>query len=348
MTKSNQQTTSGNRVTATPDSLEEMITFIRQNHSVAFGIHQHLTRAEEQRYFNDQIEASTSRTPKINLDSSGSDEIQILKQQRVLSNEKQNNISQINASAAPNPVQWLKSYPPLEKPQQQASEQQQRRLPYEQLKRAVSSNLPCFLIEYDQTEKNRPSDVLVSGMIKDHFNQYVISIRFSLVGHMGNRLKLGVNNKESYATSTDKWPSQIKNINITVIKPKFVPDSFALVVRYVPIQYSDEYAKEEIERNLQSAGNVRRIQYRSQRRTHDYRFTVKDLREYDSMLNLGRISIGNTLCTITPFLTGNRMTYCTRCWCLGHMGDKCELQHPRCRIRLDNLTEGQKHTNAQI
>ena len=169
----------------------------------------------------------------------------------------------MNASAAPNPVHRLNNYPPLEKSQQQASEQQQRRLPYEQLKRAVSSNLPCFLIEYDQTEssKNRPSDVLAAGMIEDHFKQHRISIRFSLVGHMGNRLKLGVNNKESYATliSTDKLPSQIKNINITVIKPKVIPDSFALVVRYVPFQYNDEYVKEEIERNLQLAENVTRI-----------------------------------------------------------------------------------------
>ncbi|CAF4548573.1 unnamed protein product [Rotaria sp. Silwood2] len=121
------------------------------------------------------------------------------------------------------------------------------------------------------------------------------------------RNRLRVNSEESYATliSTDKWPSQINNINITVIKPKFIPDSFALVVRYVPLQYNDEYVKEEIERNLQSAENVRRIQYHFQRRTNDFRFIVKDLREYNSTLKLGRISIGNTFCTITLFLAEN-------------------------------------------
>ena len=98
-----------------------------------------------------------------------------------------------------------------------------------------------------------------------------------------------------------------------MIKPKFIPDSFALVVRYVPLQFNDEYVKDEIKRNLQSAENVRRIQYRFQRRTNDFRFIVKDLREYHSTLRLDRISIGNTFCTITPFLTGNRMAYCTRC-----------------------------------
>ncbi|CAF3287306.1 unnamed protein product, partial [Rotaria sp. Silwood2] len=113
--------------------------------------------------------------------------------------------------------------------------------------------------------------------------------------------------------------------------------------RYVPLQYNEEYVKEEIERNLQSVENVRRIQYHFQRRTNDFRFVVKDLREYNSTIKLGRISIGNTLCTITPFLTGNRMTFCTRCWCLGHMRDKCELENPRCRICIEKLISGQTH-----
>ncbi|CAF4157481.1 unnamed protein product, partial [Rotaria magnacalcarata] len=67
------------------------------------------------------------------------------------------------------------------------------------------------------------------------------------------------------------------------------------------------------------------------------------LDEYNSTLKLGRISIGNTFCTITPFLTGNRMTYCTRCWCLGHMRDKCNGEYSRCRICLVNLINGQTH-----
>ena len=141
--------------------------------------------------------------------------------------------------------------------------------------------------------------------------------------------------------STDKWSTQINNININIIKPKFTPDSFALVVRYVPLQYNDEFVKDEIECNFQSAENVRRLQYRFKRRTTDFRFTVKDIREYNSTLKLGRISIGNSFCTITPFLTGNRMTYCTRCWCIGHMRNKCDLEQPRCRICLNNLIDGQ-------
>ena len=347
MGQTNDRTNARNTNTTATYNLEEMVAYIRHNPNIALGIHHYLSEAPHLQQLNTPIEASTPQTPKRNLDSSDSNDAQISKQQRVLSNRKQKEYSQMNVSVAPKALLSLNNNPVLDQHQPQTSEHQQGRLPFEQLKRAVSSNLPCFLIEYDQdvNSKNRPSDISAASILEDHFKQQGISITFSLVGHSCNKLKLGVNNKEAYATliSTDKWPSQINNINITIIKPKFIPDAFALVVRYVPLQYNEEYVKEEIERNLQSAENVRRIQYHFQRRTNDFRFVVKDLREYNSTIKLGRISIGNTLCTITPFLTGNRMTFCTRCWCLGHMRDKCELENPRCRICLENLINDQTH-----
>ncbi|CAF2827771.1 unnamed protein product [Rotaria sp. Silwood2] len=343
----NQQTTTGAFDTSGTYNLEEMIAFIRQNPNIAFGVHEHLTHHSHPHRLNAPTQSSTSQTPKRNLDSSDNDGAQISKQQRVLSNGKQKKTREMNLSKVPSPLHQLNNHFPLDQPQLQASVQQQHQLPFEQLKRAVSSNLPCFFTECEQAEnpKNRPSDISAARVIEDYFKQQGISISFSLVGHAGNKLKLGVNNKESYATliTTDKWPSQVNNINITVIKPKFTPDSFALVVRYLPLQYDDDYVKEEIKRNLQSVENMRRIQYRFQRRTNDFRFIVKDLHEYNSTLKLGRISTGNTFCTITPFLTGNRMTYCTRCWCLGHMRDKCNGKYPRCRICLGNLITGQTH-----
>ncbi|CAM4846576.1 unnamed protein product [Rotaria magnacalcarata] len=347
MPKSIQQTTVSAFEASGTYNLEEMIAFIRQNPNVAFGVHEHLTHHTHPHRINAPAQSSTPQAPKRILDSSDNDGAQISKQQRVLSNGKQKKTREMNFSKVPSPVHQMSNNLQLKQPRQQASVQQQHRIPFEQLKRAVSSNHPCFFIEYEQAEnsKNKPSDISTARVIEGYFKQQGIAISFSLVGRAGNKLKLGVNNKELYATliKTDKWPSQINNINITVSKPKFIPDSFALVVRYVPLQYDDEFVKEEIKRNLQSVENIRHIQYRFQRRTNDFRFVIKDLDEYNSTLKLGRISIGNTFCTITPFLTGNRMTYCTRCWCLGHMRDKCNEEYSRCRICLDNLINGQTH-----
>ncbi|CAF3771047.1 unnamed protein product [Rotaria sp. Silwood1] len=332
-----------------------MIEYLRHNPSAAYDVHKHLSQVTHLQHlnFNAPIESSTPQTPKRNLDTSDNDGIQVLKQQRVLSNEKQKSTGRTNLSIATNATNVSGNNPISGQLQQQPAEQlQQYQLPFEQLKRAVSSNLPCFLIEFDQDVnlKKRPSDLAAASIIEDHFKQQGIIIKFSLVGHVGNKLKLGVNNKETYATliSTEKWPTQVNNININVSKPKFIPDSFALVVRYVPLQYNDEYVKEEIEQKIQSAENVRRIQYRFQRRTNDFRFVVKDLSEYNAALKLGRISIGNTFSTITSFLTDNRMTYCTRCWCLGHMRDKCTAEHPRCRICLNSINDHQAHVCSNI
>ncbi len=44
MTKTNRQTTTGDVNAAGNYDLEEMIAYIRQNHNVAFRIHQHLTQ----------------------------------------------------------------------------------------------------------------------------------------------------------------------------------------------------------------------------------------------------------------------------------------------------------------
>ncbi|CAF3408101.1 unnamed protein product, partial [Rotaria socialis] len=81
--------------------------------------------------------------------------------------------------------------------------------------------------------------------------------------------------------------------------------------------------------------------------------TKSHLDEYNSTLKLGRISIGNTFCTITPFLTGNRMTYCTRCWCLGHMRDKfrcaqCDGYHHSLSSECEKVVEYRSNLKEQV
>ncbi|CAF5139685.1 unnamed protein product, partial [Rotaria magnacalcarata] len=203
MPKSIQQTTVSAFEASGTYNLEEMIAFIRQNPNVAFGVHEHLTHHTHPHRINAPAQSSTPQAPKRILDSSDNDGAQISKQQRV-----------------PSPVHQMSNNLQLDQPRQQASVQQQHRIPFEQLKRAVSSNNPCFFIEYEQAEnsKNKPSDISTARVIEGYFKQQGIAISFSLVGRAGNKLKLGVNNKELYATliKTDKWPSQINNINITV------------------------------------------------------------------------------------------------------------------------------------
>ena len=161
----------------------------------------------------------------------------------------------------------------------------------------------------------------------------------------GKKLKLGVNHKEDYAilVATDKWPTKVNGIDIIVQKPKFSPDSFALVVRYVPRELDESFVAGEIQRTIASADRIKRIHYAYQRK-NDFRFDVKDYQEYNAALQLGRIAIGHLWLSITQFFPGNRLTYCTKYWCLGHLRNRnrCDAA-TRCRVCLDILNDGSTH-----
>ncbi|CAF5037449.1 unnamed protein product, partial [Rotaria magnacalcarata] len=100
------KTTTDINDTTSEDDLEEMIEFSRQNPTTALSVHRHLTQAA-QRFnpnFNLPIESSTPQTPKRNLDTSKNDDVQVFKQQRVLSNGKQRNDGHVNPSKTRNTV----------------------------------------------------------------------------------------------------------------------------------------------------------------------------------------------------------------------------------------------------
>ena len=233
------------------------------------------------------------------------------------------------------------------------NQQQRIPLPFDQLKRAISSNLPCFFIEFEQATSTHqlPSAFEARNLIEKYFKEHNVTIQqFSLVGWSGKRLKLGVNNKKDYSTlvTTENWPTLIKNIPVKTIKPKYIPDCFALVVRYVPHELEIETVKEELKRTITSADNIKQIHYTYERKSNDFRFTVSDLTEYNTALELGRISICNHWLAITPFLSGNRMTYCTRCWRIGHTREQCKLDAERCRVCLEEFTRREEHRCTNI
>ena len=150
------------------------------------------------------------------------------------------------------------------------------------MKRAVSSNLPCFNISFNPTvahQKVPPAFKAVDQVFEHLKKQNVRINRFTFVGWAGAKLKLGVNDKEDYFNliSTEEWPTSIMNVLITIEKPKFIPDCFALVIRYIPRAMDYEYIKEEISRSIASVVNLKRVQYSYNRKTDDYRFHVKDL-----------------------------------------------------------------------
>ncbi|CAF1245372.1 unnamed protein product [Rotaria magnacalcarata] len=174
-----------------------------------------------------------------------------------------------------------------------------KRISFNQLKYMVSSNLQCVFIEFTSNADRHciPTALHESDLIlKKLQSKDVLNNKFTLVGWSGKRLKLGVNNREDYVilVGSDRWSTTINGIDIVVAKPKYVPDSFAPLVRYVPRELEENFVSNEIQRTVASADRIKRIHYSYQRRTDDYQFDVKDYSEYNAVLQLSRIAIGHS------------------------------------------------------
>jgi hypothetical protein len=216
------------------------------------------------------------------------------------------------------------------------------------LKRAVSNNLPCFFIIFDTSvePKNISSSIQVAIMLKKLFanNQLPIKELSMCVQAGERRFKFAVGDKADFLTLFNwTWPDEIEDKKVEVMKPHSLPDCFALVVRYIPSDVKQEVARQEIIKIIPAAVGFSAIQYHHrQRPSYDLRFSVRNLDQYQTALELGRLAIGQHYLPLTTFFTGYRLTYCTACWKIGHMRDKCQLP-VSCRKCLVPYTNGVNH-----
>ena len=216
-------------------------------------------------------------------------------------------------------------------------------IPLEHIQRAVVHNLPCFTISFDNSAQC-PSAVAASEALYGHFEKKKVQLsnRFSVVRYIGHQLKIGVKDKEDYLKLCDVsvWPAEIQDRKISVTMPKFTPDQFSLVVRNVPQEFAVEHVMKEVKKSATSVDKFRMIVYPYQRRTNDFRFIVSDLKEYNGLINLGHIGVGNKLCSITPYRPANKITFCNKCWSVGHIRSKCSGTEQKCRFCLQEYKQG--------
>jgi hypothetical protein len=214
------------------------------------------------------------------------------------------------------------------------------------LKRAISNNLPCFFIVFNESVDSIPSSTQVAVMLKKLFVNNQMSIKqLSMCIQAGERrFKFAVGDKADFLSLYNwTWPDAIEDKKIEIIKPHSLPDCYALVVRYVPLDVNQETVRQEIIKAIPAAVGFSSIHYHHrQRPSYDIRFNVRNLEQYQTAIELGRLAIGHYYLPVTNFLTGYRLTYCTACWKIGHMRDKC--QSPVCcRKCLVPYINGVKH-----
>jgi hypothetical protein len=187
------------------------------------------------------------------------------------------------------------------------------------LKHAVSNNLPCFFISFDTSIDVNiiPSSTQVAIILKKLFiNNQLHTKELSLCVQAGERrFKFAVADKSDFLTLFNwNWPCEIDGMKVEVIKPRSLPNCYSLVVRYIPLHVNQEIARKEVTKAIPAAVGFSSINYHHrQRPSYDLRFYVRDLEQYQTALELDRLSIGQHYLPLTNFLTGYRLTYCNAC-----------------------------------
>ncbi|CAM4966318.1 unnamed protein product, partial [Rotaria socialis] len=227
--------------------------------------------------------------------------------------------------------------------------------PLVHLKRAVSNNLPYFYLGFkeDVNSDNLPSSAkIIHELNKFFYNKWIPTFKgFTICSLIGkNRFKIGTNDKADYSKLINtEWPDTIDDKVVEIIKPNHVPDCFAFVVRHIPSNIPNDQIVKYIYQVFKSAVQFTEISrhQNNNQSTKDYRFTITDITEYYTALELKRIAIGNQLLPLTQFRTSYKLTYCTKCWKIGHMRFECN-EATKCRICLDKFEENVSHQCKRI
>ncbi|CAF4428967.1 unnamed protein product, partial [Rotaria sp. Silwood2] len=123
-----------------------------------------------------------------------------------------------------------------------------------QLKYAISNNLPCFYLKFslddDPVQQHKlPSAMKVASWIRQLIQQQSAQPLgdFSLLVPAGkNRYKVDVTTKkDSLLLWNCKWPKDMDKIDIEIERPRALPDSCAVVIRYVPADLPREFVIQE-------------------------------------------------------------------------------------------------------
>jgi hypothetical protein len=200
--------------------VEQISKFLLECPEAALNVHKYL-----QKNYSNQHEPNqpTNSTPKRDLPlddserSSNNENGQYERPRKRFQRNKEKHVFTAQQEGTTQPQQ--QSISPSSNVQQPLSQNvnQRKRISFDELKHAVSSNLPCFYIQWelDTDRKKIPSAIKASDLILKELQKNGVKInRFTLVGWVGQKLKLGVNNKDDYTTlvGTDKWHRCRSNI----------------------------------------------------------------------------------------------------------------------------------------
>lgn len=207
----------------------------------------------------------------------------------------------------------------------------------------------------DQREGSKFIQAFINCIKSDFYNQnvsYNKPLLFDLwwIDKEGN-IRIIVKSTEInvYLSQANRYPKQVNDIKITPYPPKHLPPQHTAIVKWVKNTISLGDLKDELKIKYNSIFLIEEIMGTINDRNRHLRIELLDKKEYNSMLDRGKISIYGQLYDIDEFLPSPKLLICTKCNQPGHVKINCRSSNFEiCRRCGDDRNNKNNHKECTI
>ncbi|CAF1186559.1 unnamed protein product [Rotaria magnacalcarata] len=152
-----------------------------------------------------------------------------------------------------------------------------------------------------------------------------------------------------YLSQVKRYPTEINSIKITPHPPNHLPVQHTAILKWVKNSISFNDLKDEIKNKYNSLFLIEEIMGTINDRNRHIRIELLDKKEYNAMLNSGKISIFGQLYDIDEFLPSPKLLICSKCNQPGHVKSYCKsASFDICRRCGNDRNNNDNHKECKI
>ncbi|CAF4570417.1 unnamed protein product [Didymodactylos carnosus] len=152
-----------------------------------------------------------------------------------------------------------------------------------------------------------------------------------------------------YLCKPDRYPKQVNGITITPHPPSHLPPQHTVILKWVHHCILNVDLEEELKSKYDSLFSIKEMAGTETGRTRHLKVEFLDKKDYDNILNSGKICLFGHLITVDVFLSAPKILICNRCNTPGHTKNSCKNSTVDiCRRCGENRTNLAAHKDCQV
>ena len=198
---------------------------------------------------------------------------------------------------------------------------------------SVKIAFPPVVVKFSGEKKatlKELTDDLTSSWKVQHGIELSINARF---GHM-QALLVFADDSSSFESllSPNRWPKELKGQNMEVKIPRQLPPSYSLIIQQFHRTWNEEEWLTEIQHRYVSLCKITRMRVKDGSALNAVRADFKSVEEVQTLITLGKISIGSMIHPVKPYHLPIRINKCFKCLRHDHTTRACTSPRlcPKC------------------